>query len=80
MGYSQQEINESIKYHHRLCDRMLELIQDIQVLDKSTLLAFSQEDITELGQLMVPVYEKMQEMRKNKPTLAQHLDKRTGKR
>lgn len=77
---SQEEINQGIIYRHRLCDRMLELIRDIKVLDKPTLLSISEEDITELGKLMVPVQKKMQEIRKKRPTLAKDLDQRIGNR
>jgi hypothetical protein len=74
MGYSQEEINRAIIYRHRLCDRLWEVTRDIRVLDKATLLSFSEEDLIEIGQLMLPVQEKMLKLRKKRPTLAKELD------
>lgn len=68
MGYSQEDINKGIIYRHRLCDRMLELISDVRMLDKSILLGFSEEELIELGKLMLPVFKKMQQIRKKRPS------------
>lgn len=74
--YSQEEINKAIIYRHRLCNRLMNLIGDIQVLDKSTLLGFTDEEITELGKALVPVAKQFMALRKRHASLAKELDAR----
>lgn len=79
MGLSQAELNQAILYKHKLCDRILELITDIKVLDKSILLGISKENLIELGKLVAPAHEKIKEMRKKSATFSKELDKKIGK-
>jgi hypothetical protein len=72
--YSQEEINKAIIYKHRLSNRLMEVLKDIQVLDKPTLLAMSDKELIQLGLLLLPVYNEMLRLKQNHPVLAKELD------
>jgi hypothetical protein len=70
----------SIEYKHKLVTRLLFVMEDLQAIDKELALSIPVQDIEELGKLLVPVQEKIFEIRRKYSQLNQRFEYKKRKR
>jgi hypothetical protein len=70
---NQQKINEAIIYQHRVVDRLITLLKNVQALDKLILLRIPTEELAELGKLVTLVDEELEEIMQKHPSIGEEI-------
>lgn len=74
-----KKVQPSIDYKRKLVARLLMLISDLKLIDEPTALLINTSDIEKLGKLAVLLYNELELVKENSPTIKHVLDENRTK-